>query len=221
MIRQYFNLTNKCNVECPFCCMWSGKSKHTFLSFDNFKEIIDSKTDQFELQLEGGEPFLHPSLYLFMEYAYSTNRCVKIVISTNGILLNDHLERLITFHNTSKIPFLLKPSINYYLYNLDHQLFKKCKDLYASIEFIEGFDIKFNVRIGKEAGWLIEKLKDNNLFEHSNVFEFQAYGRFENRTDYKKPFICQNIDDWFIYASDGTCFNKELIVRSQYEKYLL
>ena len=35
-----------------------------------------------------------------------------------------------------------------------------------------------------------------------------------------KPVIVQNIDDWFIYACDGKCFNKDLIARSNYEKEL-
>ena len=35
-----------------------------------------------------------------------------------------------------------------------------------------------------------------------------------------KPIV-QNIDNWFIYASDGTCFNQDLIARSDYEETLL
>ena len=33
--RFYFNLTNKCNVSCDFCCMSSGPNKNTFLNFKN------------------------------------------------------------------------------------------------------------------------------------------------------------------------------------------
>ena len=98
MNRLYFNLTNKCNEKCEFCCMYSEPHKNTFLNFDTYKEIIDSKKEDFELQLEGGEPLLHKDLYLFMEYARSTNRCKKIIILTNGILLDKHLTRLVDFH---------------------------------------------------------------------------------------------------------------------------
>ena len=36
-----------------------------------------------------------------------------------------------------------------------------------------------------------------------------------------KPVIVQNIDKWFVYASDGTCFGQDLIARSDYEEKLL
>ena len=39
-------------------------------------------------------------------------------------------------------------------------------------------------------------------------------------SNYSKPIIVQNIDNWCIFASDGTCFNQNLIERSEYEKTL-
>jgi molybdenum cofactor biosynthesis enzyme MoaA len=200
--------------------MYSDPNKSIFLNFDKFKEIIDSKNDYYELQLEGGEPFLHQHFYLFLEYAYYTKKCSKIIISTNGIILNDHLQKLINFHSSSNIPIVIKRSINYHLYNLDNNIFRKCRDLYIATEFIEGFDIKFNVRIEKDDTFIIEKLKEFKIFEQSNIYNFQKYGRLSDDKKYSEPFICQNIDDWFIYACDGTCFGKDLISRSKYEKIL-
>jgi len=217
--RIYLNLTNKCNVSCDFCCMFSNLNKSTFLSFIKYKEIIDLCDDFFELQLEGGEPFLHEDFYLFLEYARFTNKCSKITISTNGILLPKHLQRLTDFCNFSKIPIVIKRSINYYLYNLDNGIFKKCRDLYLATEFIPNFKIEFNVRLRKEDDWLVEKLKEFKIYDQSKVYELQNYGRFRNDL-YSKPFIVQNIDEFFLYASDGKCFNKNLIERSEYEKTL-
>jgi molybdenum cofactor biosynthesis enzyme MoaA len=67
--------------------MFSSSKKNTFMSFETFKNIIDNYSDDFELQLEGGEPLLHPDLYLFLEYARNSGRCKKVIITTNGILL--------------------------------------------------------------------------------------------------------------------------------------
>jgi MoaA/NifB/PqqE/SkfB family radical SAM enzyme len=217
--RLYFNLTNKCNLSCDFCCMYSEPSKSTFLSFESFKTIIDSTKDYFELQLEGGESFLHDDFYLFLEYAKHTKRCSKVVISTNGILLNKNLQRLTDFCDFSKIPVLIKRSINYHLYDIDNSIFKKCRDLYLTTEFIEGLDVKFNVRLRKEDGWVIDKLREFKIFDQSNIYEFQNYGRLEDG-NYSKPFIVQNIDNWFIYSCDGKCFDQDLIRRSEYEKTL-
>ena len=217
--RIYLNLTNRCNVKCDFCCMFSEPSKNTFLSFDKYKEIIDNSECFFELQLEGGEPFLHEDFYLFVEYARFTGRCTKITISTNGILLPKHLQRLTDFCDFSKISIVIKRSINYYLYNLDNGIFKKCRDLYLATEFIPNFKIEFNVRLRKEDNWIVEKLKEFKIYEQSRVYELQNYGRMGNDL-YSKPFIVRNIDEFFLYASDGECFNDDMIKRSEYEKTL-
>lgn len=220
MIRKYINITNNCNANCEFCCMWSDSSKKTFMSFDVFKEIIDSDIEDFELQLEGGEPLLHKDLYLFMEYARSTGRCKKIIILTNGILLKEHLNRLVDFNKNYKIPILIKISVNYWLYNMDKLILDKALDYHLSTEFIDGVDIKLNVRLRHEDEWLRCLISKYKLESISNIFYLQSYGKYEDKSEYDKPVIVQNIDDWFIYACDGKCFNKNLIARSNYEKEL-
>jgi organic radical activating enzyme len=217
--RLYLNLTNKCNVSCDFCCMYSDPTKITFLSFNKYKEIIDNTEGLFELQLEGGEPFLSKDFYLFIEYARSTNRCTKIIISTNGFLLKKHLQRLTDFTYFSNIPILIKRSINYHLYNLDNKILKTSRDLYLATEFIDGIDIRFNVRLRIGDDWLVDLLKEHKIYELSSVYNLQNYGKL-NDNQYNKPFIVQNIDSWFIYSADGKCFQQNLIERSEYEKTL-
>lgn len=221
MIRLYINLTNKCNTECEFCCMYSSQNKNTYLSFDKYKQIIDKYEDDFELQLEGGEPLLNKNLFLFIEYAISTGRCKKIIILSNGKILNKFIKRLVDIHEYYKIPVLLKLSVNYWLYNDDNKLLDKFRDYYLSTEFIEGFDIKLNVRLRKndKDKWLINKLEEYKLKEISNIYYFQSYGKLTG-TDYSSPVIVQNVDKWFIYSSDGECFEQDLILRSEYEKGL-
>lgn len=220
MIRLYINITNSCNANCEFCCMWSSSSKHRFMSFNEFKKIIDSSDDDFELQLEGGEPLMHKDMHLFMEYARSTGRCKKVIILTNGILLNDHLSRFVEFNKHYNVPVLIKMSVNYWLYNMDKESIDKALDYYLATEFIDGVDIKLNVRLRHGDEWLENLIEEKKLTEISNIFYLQSYGKYENETEYDKPVIVQNIDDWFIYACNGKCFNKNLIARSNYEKEL-
>ena len=219
MIRLYINLTNKCNSDCPFCCMYSGKGKNTFMDFNVFKYIIDGKDDDFELQLEGGEPLLHPFMFLFMWYAHSTGRCKKIIILTNGKLISDYLEEIISFMDRARIQIEIKMSINYWLYSENPHIFKQARDLHCATEFVDGISVKFNVRMRHRDEWIIDLLKENKIYKQSNVFYLQSYGRMTG-TDYEKPVIVQNIDDWFVYSCDGKCFGKDLIARSEYEKGL-
>lgn len=220
MIRLYINITNKCNTDCPFCCMYSGKEKNTFMDFNVFKYIIDGKDDDFELQLEGGEPLLHPLMFLFMWYAYSTGRCKKIIILTNGKLLSDYLEEVITFMSRTEIPIEIKMSLNYWLYKENPNIFKQASDLYLSTEFVDGISVVFNVRMRHGDEWIIDLLKENKIYEQSNVFYLQSYGKMTG-TEYAKPVIVQNVEDWFIYSCDGKCFDKDLIARSEHEKGLV
>ena len=219
--RLYISLTNKCNTNCPFCCMNSGSNKNTFMRFEIFKKIIDKCPGEFELQLEGGEPILNKDIFLFIEYAISTNRCLKIIILSNGLELSKYIKRFIDIANWNKILIEFKISINYWLIKIDKDFLYKMNLLLFSVKYIQYINVIFNVRKRKEVDEnLDDLLKENGLYEHANIYYLQSYGRLKN-SNYDKPVIVQNIDQWYIYASDGTCFGQDLIARSDYEETLL
>lgn len=215
--RLYVNVTNRCNTDCPFCCMFSGTDKGTFMGFDVFKGIIDGCEGKFELQLEGGEPLLHDGLFLFIEYALSTGRCEKILILTNGIELERHLRRIVEIANWNNVPFEIKVSVNYWLVSTQKDFLYRMNLLLFSVAFMDYVKMTFNVRIRNSGDeWLIQDLRRYGLYDNSNIFHFQSYGRLTD-SDYEKPVIVQNIEDWRIYSCDGTCFGQDLIARSNYE----
>ena len=219
--RLYINLTNKCNTNCTFCCMYSGTNKNTFMDFETFKKIIDNCKGKFELQLEGGEPILNKDIFLFIEYAISTNRCLKIIILSNGIELQKYMKRFIDIANWNKILIEFKISINYWLIKVEKDFLYKMNLLLFSVKYLKYINIIFNVRKRKDKDENLDNLlKENDLYDHSNIYYLQSYGKLKN-SKYDKPIIVQNIDNWFIYASDGTCFNQDLIARSDYEEKLL
>lgn len=216
--RLYINLTNKCNVECPFCCMYSSPDRNRFLTFEQYKGIIDNTKESFELQLEGGEPLLHKDLFLFLEYAVSTGRCKKILILTNGIQLEDYMNRLIDFSTWNQIHVEIKVSVNYFLLQRNKNHIKQMADLAFATKYIPSFDLWFNVRKRKDQDDDIEEeMKRYKLLDQSSIFYFQSYGRLSGSSQYDKPVIVQNIENWALYASDGTCFGQDLIARSEYE----
>lgn len=195
MNKIYINITNHCNLSCPFCCMYSSPKKNTFMNFETFKNIINKYDNNTIIQLEGGEPFTHPSLSLFVDYLY--NRGNKIIIDTNGTLLYD-------LSNKSEI----KISINKYVlkfYNLN-----KIKQLsYFN-------NLKFNVRYSTFIEKLYFKLITFKFRKQCNYHYFNQYGKAKNL---KLPKLKINnvFNNWEIYSSDGKCFNKNLIKRSEYE----
>lgn len=219
--RLYINITNSCNLDCPFCCMYSGTNKHHFMSFNIFKNIIDSTEGKFELQLEGGEPLLHKELYLFIEYAISTNRCDKIIILTNSLLLDKHIDRILQIGKWyQNIDFEIKASVNYYtLKNINDQI-EMLERIQFAIQYIPFIHFKLNIRKRKGVDEDIDKLiSDHHLSEISNSYYLQSYGKLLG-SNYEKPIIVQNIENWKLYASDGTCYDQDLILRSEHENTL-
>lgn len=218
--RLYINITNHCNTNCPFCCMYSGTDKSTYMDFESFKNIIDECEGEFELQLEGGEPLTAPLLYLFMEYAYSTGRSKKIIILTNGIELEKHLVRLTDFSEFYQINIELKISINYWLISQVENFMHKMDMIDFATKDLQFLKVIFNVRKRSTGDEYIEELLQKyGLTGNSNVFYLQSYGKLSD-SDYEKPVIVQNIDNWRIYSCDGECFYQDLIARSEHEREL-
>lgn len=215
--RLYINITNKCNTNCPFCCMYSSSENDMFMDFNTFKKIIDGCEGKFELQLEGGEPTIHPNLYLFIEYAINTGRCTKVNLLTNGLLLDKHLKRLVAIHLWYDIPFEIKVSVNYWLIQQNKDHIRKISDYVFSTEYIHDFDIVLNTRKREGDEWIDEEInKFPNLKEINHSFYLQSYGRLTG-SKYKQPVIVQNIANWEIYSVDGLCFGQDLVSRSEHE----
>src|SRR3989338_929460 len=84
--RYYFAVTNACNRSCEFCSCYSRPGKKTYLSLEKFKEILPTE-GLFEIQLEGGEPLIHPRIEEMIRYAQATGRCEKVILGTNAVML--------------------------------------------------------------------------------------------------------------------------------------
>ena len=79
MNKYYINITNKCDYSCPFCCMYSSPKNDGFMSFNTLYDIIEKINTPTVVQLEGGEPLLHPNIILFLEYLASKEFVSEIV----------------------------------------------------------------------------------------------------------------------------------------------
>ncbi len=85
----YIEITNICNLNCPFCP--PDNRKKEFMTLDNFEKILDkikSYTKYIYLHVKG-EPMLHPEFDKFVKLAFEKGFFVNI--TTNGTLLEKHL----------------------------------------------------------------------------------------------------------------------------------
>ena len=83
--RLYLEITNTCNLTCPFCPPHQ-RTNH-FMTLETFQHILDEVSpfgDHLYFHLKG-EPTLHPKLESFLDLAHHHNKRVHLV--TNGTLL--------------------------------------------------------------------------------------------------------------------------------------
>src|SRR5689334_5024979 len=84
--RIYFAVTNHCNRACPWCSTCSSPRGSTFLTLDRFQKALPG-SGMFEVQLEGGEPTIHPQFFEMVKIARAHPRCTRLVLCTNGVVL--------------------------------------------------------------------------------------------------------------------------------------
>ena len=122
MKRVYLEITDACNLRCPFCTY--DKGDH-FMSFDEIKDYISqikAFCDYIYLHILG-EPLLHPDLEKILDLL--DEKQMKLQLVTNGTLLYRYPDLL-------DHPCLRKLSISLHSYdhsNKDERYFKVIDDL--------------------------------------------------------------------------------------------
>ena len=91
----FFEITSNCNMKCQHCLNKESDLKPInmptetiFRYFDHFRNCKVS-----EVNITGGEPFLHPNIINILKYAIKI--FPGLTVSTNGILLDDSVLKFI------------------------------------------------------------------------------------------------------------------------------
>ncbi len=87
--RYYIEPTNACNLRCPFCFGWQGRSRRLWgmMSVDLFKSIVDQIAPYaYWIDLYNrGEPLLHPDIVTMITYAHQRGIGTKISTNLNSL----------------------------------------------------------------------------------------------------------------------------------------
>ncbi len=220
--RLYVAITNKCNRACPFCSMHSSPAGSRFISLGQIMAHVPPE-GRFQVQLEGGEPYLHPLLDGFTDAFNQIERCTKIIITTNGSMFPFVVERgTINIHESrrsltsffSRYPgkMLFKVSLNYHLLDSDPLLFEKAALVRDVTRYI-GLETVFNARKRTSGDEWIERLiDDHDLRGCTNSFYLQRYGRNSGDLQAGIPYIVGI--NWNGINPDGTAWGTDLVARS-------
>lgn len=219
--RIYAALTNHCNRACPWCSTCSSPQGSSWISVADV--LASFPTDgPFELQLEGGEPTLHPALFEIVAHARAEPRCERVVLVTNGVVLPREREALRAYLERFGTPLTIKLSINHHLLAQDRGLLELAAMIHElfvdhGIEHANERELVLNVRLRPDApgrdAWVRDAVEAAGLLALANVFHLQAYGFASEREGWERPFVVGT--NFTLVNPDGRSHGPDLIARSE------
>lgn len=221
--RVYAALTNHCNRRCPWCSTCSSPEGQTWLEPDKLWASLPAE-GPYELQLEGGEPTLHPAFWSLVARARRDERCTRLVLCTNGVVLPRTRGRLEAWVERLGVPVTIKLSWNHHLLERDPGLPELAQAL-VEILMKMGGDRQFvlNVRLRRGApgddAWVTARAEAAGLLGVANVFYLQRYGFASEEEGWEAPHLVGY--DFRLINPDGRVFGPELVARSEAMRQLL
>jgi MoaA/NifB/PqqE/SkfB family radical SAM enzyme len=215
--RVYVALTNHCNRACPWCSTCSSPDGNTWLSAAQFAASFPP-TGFFQLQLEGGEPTVHPEFWEFVRLARENTRCTLLVLCTNGVALPRSPGRLREYLHRLGTPLIVKLSINHHLLDHDAELIELATELkQLAAESVGQIQLVLNVRLRRgyddDDRRVRERVEQAGLLPEANIFYLQRYGFAANELDWEPPAPVW--DNFRLVNPDGQVFGPDLIARSE------
>jgi hypothetical protein len=175
-------------------------------------------TGHFELQLEGGEPTIHPQFWRFVQTAREHPRCARLVVCTNGVVLPRQPNTLRTWIEQLGTPLTVKLSLNHHLLDHDRGLVGLACLLRNEFLALGGerlFVLNVRLRRGYENDddRVRAAVEDAGLLPIANIFFLQRYGFAAAEADWELPAPVS--DRFLLINPDGQIFGPDLIARSE------
>jgi MoaA/NifB/PqqE/SkfB family radical SAM enzyme len=215
--RVYVAVTNRCNRRCPWCSTCSSPERRTFLDVDAYRASFPAQ-GRFQVQLEGGEPTLHPRFQDLVRIARAEPRCERVVVCTNGVLVPRSPQALRDWIEALGSPLTIKVSVNHHLLAHDPGLIAQClaiRDILARLGGDRLLVVNVRLRRGTEDDDrpVREAVEAAGLGPYANVFFLQAYGLAATEAGWDPP---RPVSDRFTLVNpDGRVLGPDLIARSE------
>jgi hypothetical protein len=215
--RVYVALTNHCNRACPWCSTYSSPAGSTWITWEQLAASLPA-AGAFDVQLEGGEPTLHPQFWDFVEKLRAEPRCTKLILCTNGVVVPRRADRLRAWLARLGAPLLIKLSINEYLMAHDPGLIALASGMHDALAGLGGGrEVVYNVRLRRgyddDDSAVTEAVTRAGLHGRANIFYLQRYGLASCEQGWEEPFLAG--ENFRMVNPDGQVYGTDLIARSE------
>lgn len=200
-------VTDRCNLRCQYCMPSRGidiVDRKELLSFKEMYRItrVLSELGVNKVRLTGGEPFVRKGFVDFLEMLDYNDLLDEINITTNGVLISNHLD---------KIAQLKVKSINLSIDSLDKEKFAKITrrdvfdEVYKTLEILEKSSINLKLNIVVQSGINTDEIIDFvELTKHKNIavrfieeMPFNGVGQKEVKEVWNYDKIIKNINSHY------------------------
>jgi len=208
-------VTNKCNLNCSMCDIWSEVDKRE-LPEDMLKAVLNagSLSDDLDLTLTGGEPFMHSRFNELVRLILDKNPAWLKTISTNGTLKGKILSFLDMYHTKLSNDFSLHISLDGIKCH-DSQRGKSFKDIMDTIQAVRDSYPSINIKIKltitplnyKDILSTYRYCKDNGLEFRAKLVEYAP--AYTNRVK-KREFVFDDAKKMAIVKALTRIYNGEV-----------
>ncbi len=215
--RVYVALTNHCNRACPWCSTYSSPAGNTWITWEQLAARLPAEGN-FDVQLEGGEPTLHPQFWNFVTRLRADPRCGKLILCTNGVVIPRSSDKLRAWLARLGTPVSIKLSINHYLLQHDAKLLALAADMYQALTALGGErEVVYNVRLRRgyddDDSAVTAAVMQAGLQSRANIFYLQRYGLASAEQSWEEPFLAG--ENFRMVNPDGRVFGTDLKERSE------
>lgn len=192
--RVYLEITDSCNLNCPFCTNEKGTSFMSFIDIKDHLIKVKEVCDYIYLHVLG-EPLLHPDFESILNECDKLN--LKVQLVTNGTLLNKHKNLLkhscirklsISIHSVNNI----KVDKDYFINISD--LIKNNQDKTIELRFYNKENLNEDISTYLKDLYLKYQVKDTDRFNSYKLKDnvYITYSDMFNWPSIFDPFISNN-----------------------------
>jgi hypothetical protein len=187
------------------------------MKLEDYRRVL-AKHQDCEIQLEGGEPTLHPQFEEFIRLAQGHGDCRRLIVCTNGSVLPRDKTGLRGWLEGLGEDCVLKLSVNHHLLDRDAgllQLAKSARDIMEEMGGRRMLVVNVRVRKGVEDddAQVVEAVRDAGLLPHANIFHLRRYGLASHQHDWEPPVWAGY--NFTMVNPDGRLFGPDFVASSE------